>query len=249
MVNTNWLLSDVIYRSLRCRFCITVFLSLGVVSCSDQTLTATQSTEQSGETAAEKLVGEALTLIDRENHSEPEDPCDLSNNWKYGVLSRLSRAMELDPAGTATIIDSPDVYDELASLGTVFEKWRLAIPRQWNSVGINELMTDREWWPYRNEFPPSWVETRRDGSVVRVDFLGEETALGSWQIDGEDIIMSIPASGSLPLRVNSIRYAFDQGKSWFFVAALETDSTDAQLPWSNPLIVGPRSGDCGDYNF
>jgi hypothetical protein len=236
-------------------------LFLTAAACGDTAPTASavvgdvaQSASTNGATStdadsASQLIDEAMALVENEAGSEPLDVCDLPNSWQYEALHYLSRAIDLDPDSALAVIDSKDVSGTLAGLGPAFDKWRLAIPEQWTSTRLETLMNDREWWPYRSSFPPEWVETRSDGEVVSVDFLEEVTAIGTWKIEGDNIVMALEAGDSVMLRPNSVRYAFDEGRSWFFVATLESVDPEAPIPWSNPLVVGPRAGECGDYNF
>lgn len=196
---------------------------------------------------AERSMVRAGKIARMNKGEEPVDACSLENNWQYDVLYHLSLAVESSPTHTLR-----KLKEEHGSLGIeeslLFKKWRLALPVERTEEALLAIVTDSEWWPYRQSLPAYWLQFTADGGVHRHTF-EESEPLGRWAWSDGAVLVRLNTGDSVTLQAEHRKYFFNQGSQWFYHLYLSTGTGDDSLPWYDPLILGPPQGDCGPYNF
>lgn len=198
---------------------------------------------------AQVWIDRASETFRKSNGSEPADACDMANNWQYDVLHQLSLATELS---------SNYVLEKLQDQGHAFgmektplyKKWLLAVPGKRTPEDERLVITTSEWWPYKNSTPPYWIAFEANGSIVRRYYTTSEP-LGAWRVMGNKFMANLDGGAEVTLRLEHKKYFFDQGQKWYYHLYLVVDAgaNAEDLPWYDPLILGPPQGDCGSYNF
>jgi tetratricopeptide (TPR) repeat protein len=175
---------------------------------------------------------------------EPEDLCDQVTNWTFTVLSSLSRAVELDRQTILDKLAQPDKNFDPFKKTAEYRKW-LAAEQKLPSDDLSMagfLAEHKEWWPYLNGFPPVSYEFRKNGQVIALSPANEKI-FGKWKAISGKIEIK-PSLGSVILmKLVKKKLFFDQGRKWYSKLMLEAES--GGLSWT----LGPRLGDCGQYNF
>ncbi|MCB9654897.1 MAG: hypothetical protein H6729_12285 [Deltaproteobacteria bacterium] len=179
------------------------------------------------------------------------DPCNLARNWAFRVLAYLSRAVELDPTSVLDKLDN-DTPEFAFKKRVLYEKWRwaasLASDAPVHKDVLLKMLTNRELWPTRNMFPPTWFSLEANGRFAKASPDGATSSLGRWRPTEGGLEIQLEHQ-ALQLRPKRSKFYFDEGRSWFDLVELVTEPTDAKVPWMSGLVLGPRYGDCGEANF
>ncbi|MDH5178568.1 MAG: tetratricopeptide repeat protein [Gammaproteobacteria bacterium] len=168
--------------------------------------------------------------------------CEPEQNFQFEVLYFLTRAAEIDGKKVQSLLGRQEAgFDKFKQTG-LFGKWRETLV-SYSGKSLAGLLLKKDWMPYINDFPALEYKFAQDGKLYQVDMHGE-TALGTWQVSEQSILVVHPGKPAVKYqRVNTKSYFF-QGKMYFMQLQLKPDNPDMPL-----LLLGPRHGDCGEYNY
>ena len=189
--------------------------------------------------AADKDV-EALFNFEAELSEEPP-------SVGYTVLWHLSRAAESK---------KPDIYQklkdedrwlkQLRSTG-LYQRWIRSIQKIPTGSELKSVLTKSEWWAYSNSGETWNVVFKLDssGRIFKSGPDGKRSEFGSWElVKGNEIVLKPAKGNKTSLRLSQIRTAFGQNSRYFFNLGLVVAGA------SDPVyILGPRVGDCGEFNY
>lgn len=181
---------------------------------------------------------------------DPDDPCDVGNNWEFEVLSYLTQAYNINPDGVVKLLTRQETYFDPFKKKASFRKW-LTAARFPLMAGTNIetwlTSSDLSWVQLINSAAPDVPDYifKSDGTLVKSGMFETEVA-GKWTVEDGNIRVTSASVDQLYTINLDIAAVDSGGKNKFHALYLRGSAQSNDFP---DLVLGPRYGDCGQYNF
>ncbi len=185
----------------------------------------------------------ARTTYILKGKKEIDNRCDISKNPEFTILSYLTKAAEIDSKRVLELLKRDEPMFNGYKKKEVFKKWKKALDIDKTA----KFFIKNRWVSYMNKFPYKTYSFNKDGNFMEENIMGKKSIIGSWKFKDKTITIKFKdETETYKLKIKKVY--FNEGKNYYFNTLLEP-SKDSKKSKFVSLILGPRYGDCGKYNF